>query len=251
MPTPDRFFEDALALAQRFALESAQRQRRHHRRRRHGHPRVARVLRRVALLLLFTLLMVPALIAGAFMFAPYGFLALLAAPFLLVLTWVVVLRRAFRKPLPTPLPAAMPALLASADLARLPEQTEAWIAEQRRLLPWAAQSELEQITQKLLALTPQLKGLKAESPAGSELKRLLGEELPTLVQSYRKVPSTLAQAPFYDGPSPEQKLIAGLAIIDGELGRMHTRLARDDLHALAAHQRYLELKYERKENADS
>lgn len=79
------------------------------------------------------------------------------------------------------------------------------------------------------------------------MQRLLGEELPKLVEGYRKLPSSLAQQPFHDGPSPEQKLVQGLSIIHGELGRLHERLARADLHALAEHQRYLELKYARKE----
>jgi hypothetical protein len=133
------------------------------------------------------------------------------------------------------------------DLTRLPEQAEALIDAERRHLPWAAQSELEHITQRLGELAPQLRGLSAETPLGAEVQRLLSEDLPKLVEGYRKLPGSLSQKPFYDGPSPEQKLVRGLSIIHGELGRMQERLARADLHALAEHQRYLELKYARRE----
>jgi hypothetical protein len=238
MPTPDRFFEDALALAQRFAIESARRTR-HRRRHAHGHRRVRRVLRGIALLAVFTFVVVPTLVMAGFFVGPYGFVGLLAAPLVLVIAWALILRWTLHKPLPQPAPARLP----GADLAALSTDTQVWIEQERPLLPWAAQSQLDHIGQKLVELAPQLKGLPAESPAGLSAGRLIGEELPLLVQSYRKLPKTLSQEPFYDGPSPEQKLIEGLTIIDAELARMHVRLARDDLHALAAHGRYLELKY--------
>ena len=239
MPIPDRFFEDALALAQRWSEDSVRRQRY---RRRHNRRRVRRVLRAVALLVVVTFVLVPSLVASGFLLGPHGMVGLLVAPFLLIVAWVVILRWSLKPPLiaaPTPLP--------SADLSALPGQTEEWIEQERKLLPWAAQSQLEHISQKLVLLAPQLQGLDGQSPAGGELRRLLGEELPTLVRGYRKLPATLVREPLYEGPSPEQKLVDGLAIIDGELGRMQVRLSRDDLHALAAHQRYLELKYKSKD----
>jgi hypothetical protein len=244
MSNPDRFFVEALAVAQRFAIES-DRRRRHRRRHRHRHRRVGRVLRGIALLVVLTFVVVPTLVAGGFFFGPYGLVGLLAAPLLLVITWAVVLRWTFKQPLPKPVPVALPS---SGDLARLPQQTEAWIEQVRALLPWAAQTELEHITHKLVELAPQLRGLDAQSPGGVEVVRLIGEELPTLVQSFTKLPPSLSREAFYDGPSPEQKLVEGLSIIDGELGRLRGRLARTDLHALAAHQRYLELKYKRRED---
>jgi hypothetical protein len=245
MPTPDRFFEDALALAQRFAIESARR-RRYRRRHAHGQRRVRRVLRGIALISVFTFVLLPTLVAALFFVSPYGFVGLLAAPLVLVVAWALILRWTLHKPLPRPAPVRLP----SADLAALSAETEAWIEQERRLLPWAAQSQLDHITQKLMELAPQLKGLSAESPAATSATRLIGEELPLLVQSYRKLPKTVLQEPFYDGPSPEQKLIDGLGIIAVELARMQARLARDDLHALAAHGRYLELKYKDPGSAD-
>jgi hypothetical protein len=241
----ERFIEDALALAHTFAIESAQRRRR---RRKHSHRRVHRVLRGVGLILLFTFVIIPTMLGAGVFFAPIGWASLLAAPLLLVAGWALILRWMFKQP--EVLPVVAPVVLPSGDLGKLPEQTEAWIEAERRLLPWAAQAELDHISQKLGELAPQLRGLSTDTPAGGDLKRLIGDELPKLVESYRKLPASLSQQPFYDGPSPEQKLLDGLSLIHGELGRMQSRLARADLHALAEHQRYLELKYARKEPLD-
>ncbi len=241
----EQFFAELLTFAHGVALESARRRR--HRRRRNGHPRLRRVLRGIGLILLCTFVVIPALLAGAVFFGPFGMASLLAAPLLLIAAWAAILRWMLKQPLPS---AARPALAApgvAVDLARLPEQTEAYLEAERRLLPWAAQSELEHISQKLGELAPQLRGLSSETPLGGDVQRLLGEDLPKLVEGYRKLPGSLAQQPFHDGPSPEQKLVQGLSIIHGELGRVQERLARADLHALAEHQRYLELKYARKE----
>jgi hypothetical protein len=245
----ERFIQDALALAHTLAIESARRRRR---RRRHGHPRLRRVLRGVGLMLLFAFVVIPTMIGVGVFFAPIGWASLLAAPLLLVAGWGFILRWMLKQPatLPIPAPAALASGLPSGDLSKLPEQTEAWIEAERAELPWAAQAELEHISQKLVELTPQLRGLSAETPAGGDLKRLIADDLPKLVESYRKLPASLSREPFYDGPSPEQKLADGLTLIHGELGRLQGRLARADLHALAEHQRYLELKYARKDQLD-
>jgi hypothetical protein len=242
----ERFIQDALAIAHSFAMESAQRRRR--RRRRHGHPRLRRVLRGVGLIALFTFVVVPTMLGVGVFFAPIGWASLLAAPILLVAGWLFIVRWMLQQP--QALPVAAPVVLPSSDLGKLPEQTEAWIEAERKLLPWAAQTELDHISQKLGELAPQLRGVSADTPAGGDLKRLIGDDLPKLVASYRKLPASLSQEPFYDGPSPEQKLIDGLTLIHGELGRLQSRLARADLHALAEHQRYLELKYARKDQLD-
>lgn len=242
----ERFIQDALAFAHTFAIESAHRRRR--RRRHRHHPRVRRVLRGIGLMLLFTFVIIPTMLGAGVFFAPIGWASLLAAPLLLVAGWALIVRWMLKQP--DALPAAAPVVLPSGDLTKLPEQTDAWIEAERRLLPWAAQTELEHISQKLGELAPQLRGLSADTPAGGDLKRLIGDDLPKLVESYRKLPTSLSQQPFYDGPSPEQKLVDGLTLIHGELARLQGRLARADLHALAEHQRYLELKYAPKDQLD-
>lgn len=233
MRVDDQLLAQAFAIAQQWSRQSARRHRRKHNQR-----RVRRALKGVAFLVVVTFLVVPALVAAGFMFGPYGLVGLFAAPLLLVVMWIVVLWLSLK--LPTQKPAS---LLAKSELTKLPQETEEWIEQERRLLPSGAQNQLDQIGQHLLLLAPQLSGLGEQSPAGVEVRRLLGEELPALVQRYKRLPETVVRTPLYEGKSPELQLVAGLEIVDQQLTRIHRRLAQQDLHALAAHQRFLELKY--------
>lgn len=242
----EQLFAELITFAHGVALESARWRRRRHPRRRHE--RVRRVLRGVGWIFVFTFVIVPGLLASLISFGPFGVASLLAAPLLLLAAWAAILRWMFKAPsLPSSIDPVITLPASGGGLERLPEQTQSFIDAERGLLPWAAQSELEHITQRLVELAPQLRGLSAETPLGGEVQRLLGDDLPKLVSGYRKLPGSLSQKPLYDGPSPERKLVQGLSIIHAELGRMQERLARADLHALAEHQRYLELKYARKE----
>ncbi|HEY6876844.1 MAG TPA: hypothetical protein VI299_02450, partial [Polyangiales bacterium] len=112
-------------------------------------------------------------------------------------------------------------------------------------LPGDAQPKLDSITDRLDALTPQVAALAHENPAAHELRRLLGEELPQLISGWHKVPTSLRSQPLYGGSTPAQQLLDGLDTIDKQMARLHEQLAQDDLHALATHQRYLDLKYNR------
>jgi hypothetical protein len=164
----------------------------------------------------------------------------LLTPLAVITTWAAILFVAYRRPR---LPA--PVAMTQSDLPQLPARTEEWIEFQRGSLPFAAQQRLDNITIKLEALTPQLRALDPQTATAVEARRLLGEDLPELVRGYQKVPETLQRQPLHGGPSPERRLIDGLATIDEEIGRLHERLAADDLHALATQQRYLEIKYKR------
>jgi len=75
-----------------------------------------------------------------------------------------------------------------------------------------------------------------------ELRKLLGEELPELVNGYRRVPDALRRE-SRDGPSPDRQLCEGLGVVDAALSRMSEQLASGDLHRLATQGRYLEIKY--------
>jgi hypothetical protein len=128
-------------------------------------------------------------------------------------------------------------------------QTGEWLEQERGRLPAPAQTRVDAIALRIEALEPQLRGMQAEADGAADVRRLLGEELPELVRGYHKVPRALAQQPLYGGSSPERQLLDGLETIDKQLARLHERLAKNDLHALAAHQRYLTLKYERDEDS--
>lgn len=188
----------------------------------------------LAAAILIPLVMIPA----GLLFGPRGIEGVFAAPLAVLTAWAAILYWGFRKP-------SVPTLVASTDLARLPAQTENWLDHQRTTLPGAAQSSIDGITRKLAAITPQLLALDPRAPVAVEARRLIAEELPELVQGYQKLPRELQRKPLHGGPTPERRLVEGLATIDDEIARLQTRLAADDLHALATQQRYLQMKYKR------
>jgi hypothetical protein len=235
MANHERILEQASELIRRATSDVRQRRNRRRKRRRRA---FARFVRTSALLALATVVIIVTMIATRTLLGPLGVEGAIAAPLALIVAWTAIIfgSRAAR---PTP------QTIVKADLAQLPAQTEEWLDRQRWTLPADAQLQLDAIVLRLETLAPQLQRLDAQQPSAIEIRRLLGEELPELVRNYQKVPQALQRQPLYGGPSPDRQLVEGLTTIDEEIGRMHARLAADDLHALATQQRYLETKYKR------
>ena len=177
--------------------------------------------------------MVAAGIAGSFMaIGVWGFLLMLIGmgiAFFTIMGWP-------QDPEPTP------AQMAKSDLPMLPSQTERWLEAQRPALPAPAKRLADEIGIKLEAIGPQLATLDPREPAAYELRKLMAEELPELVDGYRKVPEAMRRE-ARNGSSPDKQLIDGLRVVDEELQRMSEQLASGDLNKLATQGRYLELKY--------
>jgi hypothetical protein len=133
--------------------------------------------------------------------------------------------------------------LVEADLPALPNKTESWLAKQRASLPAPAGRALHGIAVRLEELRPQLQNLDPREPAAVEVRRLVGVELPELVEGYKRVPDHLRLDPGPGGQTPEKQLIDGLEIVEGEISRMTRQLAAGELDALATQGKYLELKY--------
>jgi hypothetical protein len=138
--------------------------------------------------------------------------------------------------------APTPARLAAADLRALPAQTERWLHAQRPALPAPAVTVADRIGQRLDVLSPQLAGLTDEVPEAAELRKLVAEQLPAFVDSYRRVPQPLRAQPR-NGKTPDAELVDGLKLIEQEIGELTERLAQGDLDQLATRGRFLELKY--------
>lgn len=237
MASHERFIEEMSDLVRGLFAETPQQAKRRRRK-----INKFKKLLKVVIALIVTGIVIPILmITGGFFLGPKGYEGVLITPLAVITTWAAILFLAYRRPR-----ASAPiAALAPSDLPQLPARTEEWIEFQRSSLPFAAQQRLDNITLKLEALTPQLRALDPQTPGAVEARRLLGEELPELVRGYQKVPETLQRQPLHGGPSPERRLIEGLATIDEEIARLHERLAAEDLNALATQQRYLEIKYKR------
>lgn len=144
-----------------------------------------------------------------------------------------------RRPQPEmPTPQAMK----NADLAAIPGRVEAWLERQRRSLPSRASKLIDEILLRLEVLGEQLGQVPSGQPIAGDARRLIGEHLPRLVDTYLKVP----QAYRAPGSEPEQQLLEGLVTIADELRRLSEQLVRGDLDALAIEGKFLEQRY--KEN---
>jgi len=152
--------------------------------------------------------------------------------------------------MPTLETAVAPAKLAETDLKALPLKTEIWLDSQRRLMPRAALPIIEAIGNRLDTLAPQLAKLDPGAPAALEVRRLLSDHLPQLVTGYQSIPEPLRSQPR-NGRVPDAQLVEGLSVIEQEIATMTEQLASGDLDNLAAHNRFLEMKYiEAKELGD-
>lgn len=202
-----------------------------------------RIVRSAMWMMFSTFVVIPSLMAAGLFLGPRGVEGLILTPAVLFSSWAFILYWYFgRKP--------SPRSLRKAEVAQLPAHTESWLEDQRMALPSQAQGRIDVILQQLEALTPQAAALDAQGPAAHELRRLLSDELPELVRGYAKVPTALRQQPLYGGKTPEGQLLEGLETLERQIADLHERLAKDDLHALATHERYLDLKYNRKGKID-
>lgn len=135
-----------------------------------------------------------------------------------------------------------PEQIAKSDLPLLPSTTERWLEAQRPALPAPAQRLADEIGIKLEAIGPQLAQLDPREPAAYEFRKLMAEELPELVEGYKRVPEPMRRAER-NGSSPDKQLVEGLRVVDEELARMSEQIVSGDLNKLATQGRYLELKY--------
>lgn len=133
--------------------------------------------------------------------------------------------------------------LGTTPLRQLPLLTEIWLEKQRRTLPAPAVRIADDIGVKLQMLAPQLDRLDEQDPVAGNVRRLLSDHLPQLVTGYQSIPQPLRPVER-NGRVPDAQLIDGLRVIDEEIARATERLATGDLDRLAAHNRYLELKYQ-------
>lgn len=133
--------------------------------------------------------------------------------------------------------------LINTDIKYLPAQTEVWIANQRKALPAPAQNQLDQIGLRLETLGPQLQAIDPREPAAQEIRKILAEHLPELVNGYKRVPEPLRREKQSNGQTPDEQLTGGLQLIDEEIAEMTRNIAAGDLDKLATQGKFLELKY--------
>jgi hypothetical protein len=133
-------------------------------------------------------------------------------------------------------------MLNRGDVRSMVARTELWLEAQRPALPAPAVGLIDQIGVQLDGLGLQLEGVDPAEPAVSEVRKLVGEHLPGMVESYRRIPANLRRE-TRDGRSADQQLTDGLGKISQEIDAVTRQLAAGDLDALAVRGRFLDYKY--------
>ena len=133
--------------------------------------------------------------------------------------------------------------LRQTDLGTLAGKTEIWLEAQRPMLPAPAISIVQDIGVRLDQLAPQLQTLDENDPASREVRKLVGEHLPELINGYKRIPEPLKRTE-HGGKTPEQQLIDGLKVIDREIEAMTGQISRGELDKLATRERFLEIRYD-------
>jgi hypothetical protein len=128
------------------------------------------------------------------------------------------------------------------DVRSMVARTELWLEAQRPALPAPAVNLIDQIGVQLDGLGLQLEGVDPAEPAVSEVRKLVGEHLPGMVESYRRIPPNLRREQR-EGRNADQQLTDGLGKISQEIDAVTRELAAGDLDALAVRGRFLDYKY--------
>ncbi|MCY1669940.1 hypothetical protein OVA07_02815 [Novosphingobium sp. SL115] len=132
--------------------------------------------------------------------------------------------------------------LNTGDVRTMVGRTELWLEAQRPALPAPAVQLVDQIGVQLDGLGLQLEGIDPAEPAVGEVRRLVGEHLPGMVESWRKIPPHLRREER-GGRNADQQLADGLGKISTEIDEITRQLAAGDLDALAVRGRYLDYRY--------
>ncbi len=128
------------------------------------------------------------------------------------------------------------------DTRQLVGRTELWLEAQRPALPPPAVTLVDQIGVQLDALGLQLQHIDPAHPATREVRQLVGETLPEMVDAYRRIPAHLRRE-ANAGKTPDQQIAESLGKISTEIDSVTRQLAAGALDDLAIRNRYLDYKY--------
>ena len=133
-------------------------------------------------------------------------------------------RRTARRPLP---------------LAELAARAEEGLLDRCRELPGRAQGAADAILARLAELQPHLGALDPQSVLAGDARRLIGQHLPRLVDSYLELPAS-ARAP---GSESSQRFTESLVIVANELDSLLDTCCRDRQMNFDTQRRFIETRY--------
>lgn len=128
------------------------------------------------------------------------------------------------------------------DVRQMVGQTELWLEAQRPALPPPAAKIVSDMGVQLDALGLQLEHVDQSHPAAQEVRKLVGEVLPEMVDSYRRIPANMRREER-GGRTPDQQLEESLGKISKEIDSVTRQLAEGSLDDLAIRTRYLDYRY--------
>ena len=124
-------------------------------------------------------------------------------------------------------------------LAELAARAEDGLLERCRELPGRAQGAADAILARLAELQSHLAGLDPQSVLAGDARRLIGQHLPRLVDSYLELPSS-ARAP---GSESSQRVTESLSIVANELDSLLDTCCRDRHMTFDTQRRFIETRY--------
>lgn len=128
------------------------------------------------------------------------------------------------------------------NVQQMVARTELWLEAQRPHLPAAATALIDRIGRQLDALGHQLDGVDQDHPRARDIRSLVGEQLPQMIEAYRRIPAAL-RSEKRAGSTPDEQLVDSLAKISGEIDSITRQLAEGSLDDLAIKHRYLGYRY--------
>lgn len=128
------------------------------------------------------------------------------------------------------------------DVRQMVTRTELWLEAQRPALPPPAATLVDQIGVQLDGLSTQLQDLDQNHPKAREVRSLVGEQLPEMIDAYRRIPANL-QREARGGTTPAEQLEKSLGTISGEIDSITRQLAEGSLDDLAIRHRFLDYKF--------
>lgn len=128
------------------------------------------------------------------------------------------------------------------DVKQIVGRTELWLEAQRPALPPPAVTLVDQLGVQLDGLGTQLEGLDQNHPKAREIRSLIGEQLPEMIDSYRRIPPQMRKEQRA-GSTPDDQLTQSLKTISGEIDSITRQLAEGSLDDLAIKHRFLDYKF--------
>lgn len=137
---------------------------------------------------------------------------------------------------------------AAAPTADLPngemvQRFDSYLYRTRRLLPAAAQAQIDAISQILPSLRQTLGRVDNLDPDAQDARRLMSLHLPGLMERYLNVPSSFRSQQDGEGKTVDERLIEGLAAGRNALDEVSEKLARADMAAFETQGRFIKSRY--------